>query len=61
MKKGKKHSEETKRKMSLTRRGNNFIYLGRKHSQETIEKIILARGKQVITEESNKKRRLDEF
>ncbi len=53
---GKKHTEETKRKMSLTRRGNNHPFFGRKHSEETRIKIRLARAKQVITPESNKKR-----
>ncbi len=56
MKKGQKHLEETKRNMSLTRRGNNHLYIGRKHSQETIEKIKIARAKQVNTPESNRKR-----
>ena len=56
MKKGTKHSEETKRIMSESQRGKKHPFYGKQHSQETKRKIILARAKQVITDESNKKR-----
>ena len=42
MKKGRKHTEETKRKMSETRRGNKNNFYGKKHSEETKRKISKA-------------------
>jgi G:T-mismatch repair DNA endonuclease (very short patch repair protein) len=56
MKKGTKHSKETKKQMSESRRGENHSFFGKKHSKEAIEKIKLARAKQIHTPESNKKR-----
>ena len=53
---GKKHSEETKRIMSESRRGKKHPFYGKHHSKETKHKIKIARAKQVWTEESNKKR-----
>ncbi len=38
---GKKHSEETKKKMSISRTNHN-PFKGKKHSKETIEKMRLA-------------------
>ena len=58
MKIGTKHSEETKKKMSLTPRGENHPFYGSKHSKEARRKIILARAKQIMTPESNKKEKL---
>lgn len=53
---GKKHSEETKKLMSESRRGNKHPFFGKKHSEEAKDKIKLARAKQVWDEETNKKR-----
>ncbi len=56
MKKGTKHSEETKKRMSETRKGDKHPMYGKHHSKEARRKIVLARAGQVITIESNKKR-----
>ena len=56
MKKGQKHSEETKQRMSEMCGGEKHHMYKRKHSEETKAKIRLARAKQVISPESNKKR-----
>lgn len=53
---GRKHSEETKKKMSEMKKGSNHPFYGKKFSHESIEKIKLARAKQIISPESNKKR-----
>ncbi len=56
MKKGTKHSEETKQRMSYSKQGENHPMYGRKHAEESKEKIRLARAKQINTPESNRKR-----
>ena len=56
MKKGTKHSEETRRRMSEAHSGEKHHMYGKHHSQEARRKIVLARAKQVITEDSKKKR-----
>lgn len=44
--KGKKHSDETKAKMSLAHKGRVSYNYGKKHTQETIEKMsVVKRGK----------------
>lgn len=54
--KGSKHTEETKRLMSLKQKGKNHPFFGKRHSEETKVKIKLARAKQINTLESNRKR-----
>ncbi len=54
--KGKKHSEETRRRMSESRKGPKHSFYGKHHSEEARRKIRLARAKQVHTDESNRKR-----
>ena len=48
VKKGKKHSEETLKKMSEIKTGSNHPFFGKKHSQETIEKIRNAAKKRKV-------------
>lgn len=42
---GKKHSVETRRRMSETRRGANNSFCGKHHSEETIQKLKLKCGR----------------
>ena len=49
---GKSHSEETKKKISISRTGKCFDH---QHSEETKRKILEGNKGKVITEESKKK------
>ena len=53
---GKKHTQETKMKMSVIRKGKNNHFYGKNHTDETIEIIKNKRKNQIITPESNQKR-----
>lgn len=52
---GKKHSEETKKKLSLLKQGKLHNRYGKKHSEETKQKMKEKRKLQIITDETRKK------
>ena len=51
---GKKHSKESRRKMSLAQMGNQH-WLGRKHSEETKRKIGLGNKGKIVSKETRLK------
>jgi len=56
---GRRASEKTKKKMSISRTGENNHFFGRKHSKETLEKLSLAKkgkpsGRKVTDEQKLK-------
>lgn len=52
---GFKHSEESKKKMSDSRKGNKHPFFGKHHSEETKRKIGKASKGRIVTEETRKK------
>jgi hypothetical protein len=53
---GKKHSKDTREKMSKSRTKENNHFYGKTHSKDTRDKMKEARSKQIISEESKIKR-----
>ena len=53
--KNKKASEETKKKMSEMRRGENHPLYGKSHSEEAKKKMSVSRKKRITSEETKKK------
>ena len=52
---GFKHSEETKKKISESKKGKNHLMFGKHHSEESIKKMSKAKKGKKLSEETKKK------